>query len=59
MTSLLDHLRRQGNITRDHEIANAKPFNYFIVSDIEARRHLKKINTTRWRYAHRLIGDKC
>jgi|GEM_PF-5448310 len=58
MASLLDYLRRQGNITRDHEIAYPKPIDYFIVSDIETRCHLKKINAARRWYAYRLIGDK-
>ncbi len=40
MSSLLNHLRRQGNVTRDYKVTHAKPFNYLIVSDIKTRCYL-------------------
>ena len=58
MTSLFNHLCRQRNVTGDDKISGIKPFHDLVVSNIETRCDLNRLNEARWWYWHWLIGHK-
>jgi len=56
MTTGINDLGRQGNVSGNHQIAGCQPFHYFIVRHVESRLYLQKRDPVEWRYRHCVIG---
>jgi hypothetical protein len=58
MAALLQHLGRQRNVGRDHQVARLDARHDLRIRDIEAARHLQGADELRTRHAQQLVRDQ-